>query len=178
MRKRIGIFGGSFNPPHRGHIEMCRHLLENNDVDEIWVMPCFKHPFAKEMAPFEDRMTMCKFAFGEFHKKVKIVDIERKLGSVSYTLETVEYLQHHFPREKFFLIMGSDTVEEFSKWKDYQKIKLIIQTIQIKRGAGSNIPDISATEIRESIKKGRKFTELVSREVAVYIITHGLYSTI
>ncbi len=176
MRKRVGIFGGSFDPPHMGHVEICRYLLDHNDVDEIWVVPCFKHPFMKAMAPFEDRLMMCRFAFGQFGNKVKVMDVEKRLGDISYSLRTVEHLQGENPDIKFSLIMGSDTAKDTSSWKDAEKIRGIVPFLTVPRGPKSHIPDISSTNVRNCIKDGKRFVELVPTDVAVYIVTHGLYS--
>lgn len=176
MHKRIGILGGSFNPPHKGHVESCRYLLENNDCDQIWIIPCFKHPYGKELAPFKDRLTMCRFAFGEFGSRVRVTDIEEKIGGISHTIKTVQYIQQHNQRDTFYLITGEDIKRETKFWKDSAKLRSLIKFITIPRGEKSPIPNISSTEIRQNIKQGRKFTDLVTREVAVYIVTHGLYA--
>lgn len=175
MRKRIGIFGGSFNPPHKGHVEICRILITNNDVDEIWVIPCFKHPFAKELAPFEDRLNMCRFAFTNSTQRTRVLDVEKKLGGISHTVTTLEYLQHHHPDYKFYLIMGSDTAAEAKLWKDADKIASLVQFLPVSRGPQSKIPDISSTDVRMAIKNGKPFKDLVPNEVAIYIVTHDLY---
>jgi len=176
MRKRIGIFGGSFDPPHKGHVEICRHLLVKNDVDEIWAVPCFMHPYNKVMAPFKDRVMMCKFAFEEFGGRVIISDAEKKMGDVSYTINTIEHFTERYPEYKFYFIVGSDTAKDAAKWKDSEKINSLIQLIRVPRGPDSLIPDISSTDVRNCIKNGKSFKELVTRQVAVYIVTHGLYS--
>jgi nicotinate-nucleotide adenylyltransferase len=173
--KRIGIFGGSFNPPQKGHVEICRHLLSKNLVDQIWVVPCFKHPYDKKLAPFADRVTMCRFAFTEFFGQVKISDAEKVLGGMSYTIKTLEYFKEHYPDNKYFLILGSDTAEEAPYWKDADKISALAKIIAVPRGFGSFIPNVSSTDVREAIKIGRKFSDMVTKEVAVYIVTHGLY---
>lgn len=176
MRKRVGIFGGSFNPPHNGHVEICRYLLKKNDLDQILVIPCFKHPFEKDLAEFKDRLLMCRFAFNEFGDKVMVSDVEKKIGNVSYTINTVKYMIDLFPDDKFYLIVGSDTEEESEGWKDINEIKSLVQFTTVPRGPKSHIPNISSTEVRKRIGSGIKFTDLVPSEVAVYIITHGLYS--
>lgn len=176
MRKRVGIFGGSFNPPHNGHVEVCRYLLRNGDVDEIWVVPCFNHPYGKELAPFADRMAMCRFAFNEFRSKVRVSDAESKLGDISYTVDTVRHFQGINPYFKFYFIVGSDTLDDINMWKGSLELRSMIQFVSVPRGGDSPIPDISASNIRDCIKRGKKFTELVPKEVAIYIVTHGLYS--
>lgn len=176
MRKRVGIFGGAFDPPHNGHVEICRYLLENNDLDEILVVPCAKHPFNKEMSPFKDRITMCRFAFSGLGAKVKVSDVENRIGDVSYTVRTVEYLQEHDREAQFFLVMGSDTAKDSVNWMDSERLRSMIQFKTVPRGKMSPIPDISSTQVRENIKQGKSFVELVPKEVAIYIVTHGLYS--
>ena len=177
MRKRIGIFGGSFDPPHKGHIEICRYLLDKNDVDEIWVVPCFKHPFQKGLAPFADRITMCRFAFTQFGQKVKVSNIEEKLGETSYTIKTIEHFMAEHHDHKFYLIMGDDTARESISWMDSEKLRGMVQFITLPRGPASPIPDVSSTDVRNAIAKGKSFKEMVPKEVAVYIVTKGLYSS-
>lgn len=176
MRKRIGIFGGSFNPPHNGHVEICRYLLDKNDVDEVWVIPCFKHPFEKGLAPFADRMTMCRFAFATFGSKVKVKDVEAKIGETSYTINTIEHVMAGHYDHKFYLVMGSDTAKEAFSWKDSEKLRGLIQFITLPRGPASPIPNVSSTDVRDAIAREKSFKEMVPKEVAVYIITKGLYS--
>lgn len=176
MRQRIGIFGGSFNPPHNGHVAICKYLLSKNDVDEIWVIPVYRHPFGKQLVEFDDRMMMCKFAFGEFQGKVKILDVEKKLGNMSYTIDTIEHLQEQHPNNKFYLVMGKDSSDEASLWKDAKKLETMVQFITVPRGPTSFIPDISSSTVRDTIHNHGKFADLVPREVAVYIVTHGLYA--
>lgn len=175
MNKRVGIFGGSFNPPHNGHVEICRYLLQKNDVDEIWAVPCFSHPFGKDLASFEDRMNMCRFAFGEFKGKVKVLDVEERLGGVSFSVDTVKYVQSQNPDIKFSFIVGSDTLGDIDSWKGAKELKAIVPLIKVPRGINSPIPDISASNVRDCIKRGKRFTDMVPMEVAVYIVTHGLY---
>jgi len=173
--KRIGIFGGSFNPPHKGHVDICRYVFSLNQIDNIWVVPCFVHPFDKELAPFEDRITMCKFAFSEFFGRVKISDVEKALGGMSYTVRTLEYFKERYPDNKYYLIMGSDTAVDAPTWKEANKIKNLAKIIEIPRGDTSPISNISSTDVRNAIKFGNKFADMVPRDVAVYVVTHGLY---
>lgn len=176
MRKRVGIFGGTFDPPHKGHVEICRYLLKNNDCDEVWIVPVFDHPYAKKCASFDDRITMCRFAFGSLGGKVKVLDTERQLGGISFTINTVSHLQSEHPDIKFSLIMGSDTLAESRGWKDADKLRGLVPFLMVARGEHSEIPNISSTDVRNCIKNGEKFADLVPQDVAVYIVTHGLYS--
>lgn len=175
MSENIGIFGGSFNPPHVGHADICRHLLGNNIVDEIWIVPCFQHPFNKPLAPFDDRLTMCRFAFQEFKRRASVSDVERRLGGVSHTVRTIRHFRKQYPRNNFSLIIGADISDEKEDWKDFREIKEMADLIELPRGKDSFITDISSSEIRKKIKNGEEYSKFIANPVAVYIVTHGLY---
>jgi len=119
---------------------------------------------------------MCKFAFAGHADKVVVSDIERDIGGPSHTVKTIERLIFNHPEDRFVLIVGSDTRKEMDGWKDAEKIKSMVRLITIPRGPDSHISNISSSDVRMSIKDGKSFEHLVSREIAVYIITHGLYS--
>lgn len=173
--KRVGILGGSFNPPHLGHLQICKYLFGRRECDEIWIIPCFQHPFGKIMAPYEDRLTMCRFTFQEMAGRVWVTDVERRLGGVSHTIRTLHYLKLQHPNFKFALIIGSDVAGDKEEWKEFNRIKDIADIIEIPRGENSPIINISSTDIRSKIRAGEKYDNFVLTPVAVYIVTHGLY---
>ena len=175
MPKRIGFFGGSFNPPHIGHVAICEWLIEKGHVDEVWVVPCFIHPFGKELASFKARYEMCLFAFKRFGRKVNVSKVEKTLGGVSHTIRTIKYLLQHYQRDDFSLVTGGDVKSQTSEWVDFGQIKALVPIISIPRGPKSPIPDVSATEVRRRLAAGESYIDLVPREVAVYIVTHRLY---
>ncbi|PIR24664.1 MAG: hypothetical protein COX62_00400 [Deltaproteobacteria bacterium CG_4_10_14_0_2_um_filter_43_8] len=176
-RKRVGLFGGSFDPPHLGHLSICTWLLERNVVDEIWVIPCFEHPFGKKLTEFKLRYQMCLFAFNSLgNHHIKVSDIERELGGTSRTLRTIRHLQATYPEVQFQLIAGSDNEAASSRWHQFDIIKELVPVVFVPRGEDSEIPNIASTDIRQRISKNQKFRDLVNTEVAVYIITNGLYS--
>jgi len=175
VAKKIGIFGGSFNPPHIGHVAICEWLFAKDLADEIWVMPCHIHPFGKELVQFKARYEMCLFAFGEFGPKVHVSKIENTLGGVSHTIRTIKHILEQYPEHRFSLITGGDLQAQTSEWIDFDQIKALVPIISIPRGPKSPIPDVSATEIRNRIAAGESFVDLVPKGVAVYIVTHRLY---
>ncbi|OGQ23094.1 MAG: hypothetical protein A3I05_00865 [Deltaproteobacteria bacterium RIFCSPLOWO2_02_FULL_44_10] len=175
QRRRIGLFGGSFDPPHLGHVEICKRLLLRNQVDEIWIIPCFLHPFGKPILPYEHRKTMCHFAFDPLGKRVAISNVEMELGGVSHTIRTIMHLKRTHPEYAFSLIVGEDNEEQLREWFHFEEMKRIIPIILIPRGNDSPISDISSSDIRERMTKGESIAELVPMSVAVYMITHALY---
>lgn len=173
--KDIALLGGSFNPPHIGHIEICRYLLGRGNIDQVWIIPCFQHPFGKSLAPFEDRLAMCRFTFQEFGERVWITDIERRLGGVSHTVRTIEHFKYRFPGRGFALVFGSDVSGERCEWRDFDRIRKMVSIVEIPRGRDSFIACISSSEIRERIRNGEDISQYVVTPVSVYIVTHGLY---
>lgn len=175
--ERIALFGGSFDPPHNGHAAICAWLVGLVEIDRVWVVPCFIHPFGKNMAPFDDRFAMCKAAFGRFGKDVEILDVERELGGTSLTVRTVEHLKNQYPDIEFSFAVGGDIQAEQNKWHHFDQLRSMIKIITIPRGKGSHIPDVSATEIRNRVESGQSVNDMVPPEVAVYIRAHKLYAS-
>src|SRR5579883_2408542 len=112
---KVAIYGGSFNPPHIAHQMACLYLLSCCDVDEVWLVPCFQHPFDKSLAPFDDRFALCQ-ALTEPLKNVQVSRIEQELGGESRTLRTVKALLAAHPERQFALVIGADILLERHKW--------------------------------------------------------------
>lgn len=181
---KIALFGGSFNPPHIGHIQAANFILDNYDVDGMLVIPVFKHAFSKELASFEHRLNMLRLAFKR--DKIEISDIERRLGE-SRTLTTIQALQEERPDCSFRLIVGSDILYERHKWYKFDEIEKLATPIVLERqgyehkeAANADMPDISSTTIRAilSIRGGasKLAQEYLSEEVYQYIVQNKLYT--
>lgn len=112
---RVALFGGSFDPPHIGHQLACLYVLETHDVDEVWMLPCAQHPFAKQMSPFAHRVAMCRLAVSSL-SRVKVCTIEEELSGPSYTLHTVRALSARYPEHEFLLVIGADLLRERERW--------------------------------------------------------------
>ena len=93
----IGILGGSFDPPHFGHIFLCHYALESTEIKKVLIVPCFNHPFNKSLSTFEHRFNMCKLAFEIFGNSVEVTDIEKELGGISYSINTIKHLKNTRP---------------------------------------------------------------------------------
>jgi nicotinate-nucleotide adenylyltransferase len=185
---RIALFGGSFNPPHMGHELAALYVLETAGVDELWLIPCFQHPFDKALEPFEDRLAMCRLAAGALGPRARVTDIERELGDESRTLRTVRALQARHPEHQFALVIGADLVAETTSWYGAQELHATVPFIVVGRsghsagqgdGVGSRpaieMPAVSSTEIRRALGEGRPVTGLVSRAILEYIHARGLF---
>lgn len=188
----VAVFGGSFNPPHVAHVLAVALTLSTHEVDRVLVVPTFKHPFAKTLAPYEDRVTMCELAMG-WLPKVTVSRVEEELGGDSRTLRTLEHLAATHPEWRLRLVIGADILAETSKWFGFEAIARIAPPIVLGRvGIGREsgnvhapeplLPSVSSTEVRAKLAQGRgdgaieELRSLVPREVLAHIAQRGLYS--
>lgn len=178
---KIGIFGGSFDPPHLSHLSVCESTLSLTDIDELMVIPCYEHAFGKVSTSFQHRLRMCEIAFCEMGR-VRISDVERELGGRSFTVNTIEHLCRTMPETEFALVIGADAYLDRNGWRDFDQITQLAELIVFGRhGVGLDRPvlpappPLSSTEIRNKLARGEEIAHLVSRGVLEYIEEHGLY---
>lgn len=135
---KVGIFGGSFNPPHLGHINAASTIQKKLGLDLVYIVPAaqnpLKHPI--EGATPEQRLEMTQLAFSSYGNKFIVDDSEIKRGGKSYTIDTLKIIQTRHPQEELFLILGFDAFEEFGSWKDADKILEIANLIVASRPGG------------------------------------------
>ncbi|MDD4609057.1 MAG: nicotinate (nicotinamide) nucleotide adenylyltransferase [Bacteroidaceae bacterium] len=189
--KKIGLFGGSFNPIHIGHLALANFLCENRYVDEIWFLVSPQNPLKKqeELLNDEERLTLAQLAIGDY-PHFKVSDFEFQLPRPSYTYHTLGELKKAYPEHLFTLLIGSDNWQIFHKWKDADLIlkenPLIIYprvgfTVDKKMLPAhvllANTPtfDVSSTFIRESIQTGKDIRFFLTPAVYTYIKAHQLY---
>ena len=195
--KRIGIFGGTFDPVHNGHLIMAENVKDQMHLDEVMFIPSRIPPLknAKDISDPEHRLNMLKLAT-EGNSSFKIDDIELKMpgDEPNYTVKTLLKLREEYSAEqvKFYLIIGMDQLINLHKWKDPGKLFLLTEVIvinrpgyliqqveneYIRRGIFVPVPniDISATDIRFRIKEKRTIKYLVPAEVEEYIYKNNLY---
>ncbi len=183
---KIGIFGGTFDPPHLSHILACHYVLETTEIEKIFVIPCYLHPFGKVCVSFEHRLKMCQLAMHRLKPAVEVLDIEGKRDGISYTIDTVRELKSQYPQDEFTLIAGSDILEETHKWKDFAELQKLVKILilpritvdtrsEINTTAKFFLPDISSTIVRNKLRNGESVDEFISRSVLAYIKQHNLY---
>jgi nicotinate-nucleotide adenylyltransferase len=179
----VAIFGGSYNPPHVGHVLACALVAAVEEVDRILVVPTYKHPFAKALAPFADRMRMCSLAMSGMDR-VEVSPVEEEIGGESRTLHTLEHLSRRHTDWTLRLVIGADIVAEAPRWFGFDTIAKLAPPIVLSRArvdapdAGPPLlPDVSSTQVRAAVARGAfgELRHLVPRAVLEYIRTHGLY---
>jgi nicotinate-nucleotide adenylyltransferase len=180
--RRVAIYGGSFDPPHLGHVLSVAWALSAAELDALWIVPTWQHVFNKQHgAPFEERQTMCELAFAPF-RDVQVSDIERRLGGVSRTLETLDALEKGNPDTLFRLLIGADvlpTTDRWYRWDEVVKIAppLVIgrQGYPVPEGCPISIPNINSTDIRTGLRNAADIGGLVPSAVIEHIRSRELY---
>lgn len=182
---KVGLFFGSFNPIHVGHMVIANHMLAFTDLDRIWFVVSPHNPLKQKQTLLHEtqRLQMVTLAIGE-NNKMKGSNIEFKLPQPSYTINTLTYLKEKYPSHDFALIMGSDNLESFHKWKNYEEI-LKNYELYIYPRPGSNVGDlakhkkikfvdaplmeVSSTAIRNAVKEKKDVRYFVPPAVWEYM---------
>ena len=191
--KKIGLYFGSFNPIHIGHIIIANHLVEHSDMDEIWFVVTPLSPFKQKKNLLENhhRLEMVYRAVKKYNK-LRESDIEFRLPEPNYTINTLTYLEEKYPKTLFCLIMGEDNLKSFPKWKNYQILLERYDIYVYPRISQGEIPtellhhphikcvnapiiELSATFIRDEIAQGKNVWPLLDPDVWKYIDEMGFY---
>lgn len=191
---KIGIFGGTFNPPHKTHISMAQQSLKQLQLDKLIVVPCGQPPHKECDVDGKTRLTMCRLAFGDF---AEISDFEILQQGKSYTVQTLRHFKEIYPSAKLYLIIGGDSLATFDKWYQPQEISKLCTLVVVERdgydvtrsaaevkerfGAETEIvrsvpTAVSSTEIRLRYEFGMDNSQYVSPKTNEYILSRGLYS--
>lgn len=188
---KIGLYFGSFNPIHHGHLIIASHILYNSDLDQVWFVVSPQNPLKPSAGLLNEyhRFYLVQLSV-EGEKNLRAVDIEFKLPRPSYTIDTLTYLSEKYPDYQFSVIMGSDSYQNLSRWKNYEQI-LNNYPIYIypRPGTSEIVPpskgtiqlvkapllEISATDVRNSVKQGKSIRYLVPDKVMDEIEKNGYY---
>lgn len=199
---RRAIFGGSFDPVHNGHLNLVKQVSGRAGLDEVIVMPAGISPFKQNMeripASGRQRFEMCRLAFRDV-PHVTVSDYEISQPEVSYTINTVRRLKEQYPSDELFLIIGSDMLLSFHRWRNFEEILSMCGLIAASRESGQSdiselekqaealqkygsvtvVPidafEVSSTEIRKKIKNSSDISCYVPQNVVKYILEHNLY---
>lgn len=185
-KARVALYGGSFNPPHTSHVLSVAYALSACPIDAVWVVPVWRHAFDKPLAPFSDRVEMCRRAFAPFGHRARVAEVERELGGVSRTIDTVRYLLERHEHISFSLLLGADLFAERHRWKQFEELERLVSMHVVGRAGveppsdvatGPPLPAVSSTDIRDRLAKGESVVGLVPLAVAAYAEQRALYSS-
>ncbi|MUU78475.1 nicotinate (nicotinamide) nucleotide adenylyltransferase [Winogradskyella endarachnes] len=190
---KVGLYFGTFNPIHIGHLTIANHLAEHSDLDQIWFVVTPLSPFKKKSSLLDNyhRLEMVYLATKDYDK-LKPSDIEFKLKQPNYTIDTLTYLLEKYPDHDFSLIMGEDNLKSFHKWKNYELILENHSIYVYPRISSGNIEtqfndhpqiikveapimELSSTFIRKEIKEGRNVKPMLPNDVWKFIDEMNFY---
>ncbi len=187
---KTGLYFGSFNPVHIGHLIIASYIVNNTELEQVWFVVSPQNPFKVSATLLNEyhRLHLVKLAT-EDNNQLKASDVEFKLPRPSYTVDTLAYLKEKYPQHEFFIIMGSDGLQNIEKWKNYEQLIKDNPFIIYKRPGfeitpikGANmitvdapLLEISATTIRRLIKEGKSIRYLVPDKVMDEIEKTGYY---
>jgi nicotinate-nucleotide adenylyltransferase len=186
---KIGLYFGSFNPIHVGHLIIAQTLFQRGGLDQVWFVVSPQNPFKKQesLAHEHDRLRMVELAIDD-NFQFRASDVEFRMPRPSYTIDTLTYLSDKYPQHQFSLFLGSDNLNHFHKWKNHQAILdnypiLVyprpgeVKTLEHPGVSYLDAPllDISATFIRQSIQEGLSVRYLLPELVEGYILDKKLY---
>jgi nicotinate-nucleotide adenylyltransferase len=199
---RLGIFGGSFDPVHRGHLVLAQSCAEQADLDEVWFVPAAHQPLKPTgpRASNDDRLAMLRLA-QDGRPRFEVSDLEIERGGVSYTVDTLARVRSQHPQAELFFLMGADSLADLPDWHRPEEI-CALATLLVVRRAGEAEPNfealaqlvsaerleqfrerqiempetpISSSQVRKLIAANGEWDELVPPTVADYIRQHSLY---
>lgn len=190
---KVGLYFGTFNPIHVGHLTIANHMAEYSDLDQIWFVVTPQSPFKVKTSMLDNhqRLEMVYRATKDY-PKLRPSDIEFGLPQPNYTINTLVYLQEKFPEHRFALIMGEDNLKSFHKWKNYEMIlegysiyvyprisegTIDTQFNKHKKVHFINAPimELSSTFIRNSIKEGKNVRPMLPEHVWEYLDEMNFY---
>jgi nicotinate-nucleotide adenylyltransferase len=188
---RIGVFGGTFDPPHVGHLLLASDAREALTLDRLIFVPTGTQPFKVETPPVAsptDRLEMLRLAV-EDDANYTVDDTEIRRGGLSYTVNTLEHLAERYKGSQLFLLLGEDSLSSFDQWRNPDRIRELATLAVMRRsgkqpaGAGdagvtfvsARRIDVSSTEIRERLRAGKSIKGFVPESVERFIEDRGLY---
>lgn len=192
MIRRLGILGGTFDPPHTGHLLLALDALDQFRLDRLLLVPAARQPLklGQVMTSPADRLAMVRFLEAA-DPRIAADGREVERGGLSFTIDTMRALRGEHPNAELFLLMGEDTAATLPQWREPEELAGLVHVVVVGRGTEARpVPagfrgdrmatrrvDISATEIRARVRDGRSIRGFVPDAVADYIATHSLYRT-
>jgi nicotinate-nucleotide adenylyltransferase len=178
----VALIGGSFNPPHVGHLLAAHFVRATTACDQVWLVPSFHHPFGKSLADFQHRAAMCRMLCDDASGWLGVSEVERELGGEGRTVDLLEHLVASYPGTRFTLVIGSDILADWPHWKDPARIEQLATVLVLHRAGhpsprafGPPLAEVSSTHVRELLASGGDARGLVPRKVLEYVQARGLY---
>ena len=191
--QKVGLFFGTFDPIHKGHINLAEYFADNTELDCIWFIISPQNPFKQDskMLSNTKRLKLVSLAI-KSNPKLHVSNIEFDMPTPNYTIQTLKKIKAQYPKNSFILILGEDNLSSFDQWKDYNKILSDYELYIYPRKNSKTIPknlkghssikkcdapqiEISSSEIRDGIKKGKDLSKLIPESSWNYINEKSFY---
>ena len=189
----IGLFGGTFDPPHVAHLKIAEAAQEQFQLDQVWWIPALHppHKLQDALTPIEHRLAMTRLAIGD-NSTFVVSDIETRRSGPSFTIDTVRTVRREHPDHRFSLLLGGDSLANFSEWAEPDSIAALVPLIVYERPGFTSdatpsylegrvrkvrapITALTGSAIRVRVREGKSIRTLVSEATRAYIMEHGLY---
>lgn len=193
----ITLFGAAFDPPHVGHAAIVYAVLQHGIADQVWLVPVKEHEFGKKLAPEADRLQMVSLLAeyvveqGIEQENVRVETYELDQPGVTYTHQTLRVMANLYPQHHFSFVIGSDNLERFHEWGDYQQmlsdfpffvypragypLEPLYDGMQVLENVEPVV--VSSTHVRAKVRAGESIAELVPAKIAEYVQEHELYGS-
>lgn len=191
QRMKVGLLGGTFDPPHLGHLALAQGVLETCELDEVWFMPSHRPPHknGSDITENHHRVEMVQRAIeGNPNFKISLIEFER--NGRSFTIDTIEILKANYPNIDFYFIIGGDMIEDLPNWHRIDELSKMISFIGVNRPGYNpdkeqyevsliDVPqiDLSSSEIRKDLSFGKSGRYLLPESVRIFIEEKGLYES-
>jgi len=191
--KKIGLYFGSFNPIHKGHLSLGNYFSQQTGLNEVWFVVSPQNPFKVNQVMLEGqhRLEMVRLAV-ENQSRLKVIDVEFLLPTPNYTIDTLEYLNENHPNDQFVLLMGEDNLIHFDQWKEYRRILDLVQIYVYPRTHEIGFPesllhhekiqlvnapklDFASKNIRKILQEGKSVESLMPHASWVYLKKNSFY---
>ena len=189
--KKVGIYSGSFNPIHHGHVMLANYLVEFSDLDELWFVVSPQNPLKQRDDLLDDaeRLKMVQLAVGD-DPRFRVSDVEMHLSRPSYTINTLTYLSEQYPDCQFVFICGMDSLQNFPHWREWQKIIDNYELLVFPRKGYDGgelvihphvtvletpVIEVSSTFIRECLKAGKDVRHFMPEKAYEFLVEKGYY---
>jgi len=174
----VALFGGSFDPPHVGHLLAAAYVLATEPVDELWFVPVLEHPFGKPLiGSYDHRVALCELMAADL-RRARVSRAEQESGE-GRTVDLLEWLHRKHPDTRWALVLGTDLDAERPQWKRFDRIQQLARIITVGRGGYAQgavtLPEVSSTQVRALLKSGGDASRLVPRRVIEAIRAAGTY---